>query len=299
MNTIPLLQPGDTVAIVAPAKAIEAELVDVARRFFESRGFTVTVSAHCTGNHHYFSGTRQERLDDFAWALQNPDIKAIICARGGYGCVQLVDDLPWDVLNIQPKWVVGFSDVTVFHSRLSIVDFPSIHATMPLNYSVNTQPSLDTLLQALTSPSYSVSALPHPNNIDGSAAGTLIGGNLSVLYSLLGTNDEMDYREKILFIEDLAEHLYAIDRMLYAFRKAGIFNRISGLVVGGMTDLKDTAVPFGSSVEEIILSHCSEAGIPVAFGFPSGHQDHNLALRFGNNVSFSVDYTGAHLHFGQ
>lgn len=294
----PFLVSGDLILITAPAKAIESEQVLFAKEFLTKAGFRVEISANCLGNHHYFSGTVDERLADFQWALSHPEAKAIVCARGGYGCVQLVDNLDWTFFSKNPKWVVGFSDVTVFHQRLHLIEMASIHGTMPLNFQTNTSEALNSLLSALSSPSYSLSVPKHHSNIPGETEGLLIGGNLSILYSLIGTNDQVDYSGRILFIEDVGEHLYALDRMLYAFKKAGILEQLAGLIVGGMTDMKDTAVPFGMSLEDLILAHFGGLDIPVCFQFPAGHLDDNRALRFGDYVHLRVGAAGVELTFG-
>jgi len=294
----PFLNEGDLIVIVAPAKAIEKEHVEFAHAFFVKQGFRVEIGPHCLREYHYFSGTIAERQKDMQWALNHPEAKAIVCARGGYGCVQIVDNLDWTPFSNNPKWIVGFSDVTVFHQRLHLLGLPSIHGSMPLNFSTNTKYALSSLIQALTLPSYLLKAAPHPKNVHGHAKGQLIGGNLSILFSLLGTNDQVEYEGRILFIEDLSEHLYALDRMLYAFKKAGILGQLAGLIVGGMTNMKDTDVPFGMSLEEIILEHVGHLDIPIVFNFPSGHIDDNLALRFGEEVLLNVGATQVELTFG-
>jgi muramoyltetrapeptide carboxypeptidase len=285
---IPALKKGDTIAIVAPAKAIEKEYIDFAVDFFEQQGYKVLVGKNCLNQHHYFAGTDEERLSDFQEALDNPEIKAIICARGGYGCVRIVDDIQWASLLNHPKWIVGFSDVTVFHQRINILCLPSIHGTMPLNFKENSTESLSTLLQHLEGNHQAISIPSHPMNIEGIAEGILIGGNLSILFSLLGTDDEVNFQDTILFIEDLAEQLYHLDRMLFAFKKAGILGQIKGLIVGGMTDMKDTAIPFGKSLEEIIIEHIKPYNIPLVFGFPAGHINDNRALVFGKKIKLEV-----------
>ena len=260
-------------------------------------GYRVEISNHCLGNHHYFSGTQEERLNDFQWALDHPEAKAIMCARGGYGCLHLVDELDWSGFQRRPKWIIGFSDITVFHQRIHRINSCSIHGTMPLNISENSPQALESLLKSIGGGPYSINSPHHPSNVYGTARGTLIGGNLSLIYALLGTNDQIDYTNRILFIEDVGEHLYAIDRMFYALRKADVLSKIRGLIVGGMTDLKDTTVPFGKSLEELILHHLKALDIPVCFNFPAGHLADNRALRFGDHVLFSVGSNGAHLDF--
>jgi muramoyltetrapeptide carboxypeptidase len=196
----------------------------------------------------------------------------------------------------EPKWMVGFSDVTVFHQHLQRFNLPSIHGSMVLNFKDNSHEALNTLLMALKGESFSVAATSNFNK-SGSAEGTIVGGNLSIVYSLIGTNNQPDYSDKILFVEDLAEHLYHIDRMFYALNKSGILDKISGLVVGGMTELEDTATPFGMSVEEIILAHFQYRNIPIAFGFPAGHLNDNRALILGKKVRFNVEGTTSELRF--
>ena len=296
MNVPQPLVAGDLIYITAPAKAIEKEHVDFAVSFFENAGFKVLVSKNCLGQHHYFSGTDEERLEDLQYGIDHPEVKAIVCARGGYGCVRIVDRIQWASMLREPKWMVGFSDVTVFHQHLQRFNLPSIHGSMVLNFKDNTQEALTTLLSALKGESFSLSATSTQNK-PGQAEGTLIGGNLSIVYSLIGTNNQPDYSDKILFVEDLAEHLYHIDRMFYALNKSGILDKISGLVVGGMTDLEDTATPFGMSVEEIILAHFQFRNIPIAFGFPAGHLNDNRALILGKKVRFNVEGTTSELHF--
>ena len=296
MNVPQPLVAGDLIYITAPAKAIEKEHVDFAVSFFENAGFKVLVSKNCLGQHHYFSGTDEERLEDLQYGIDHPEVKAIVCARGGYGCVRIVDRIQWASMLREPKWMVGFSDVTVFHQHLQRFNLPSIHGSMVLNFKDNTQEALTTLLSALKGESFSLSATSIHNK-PGQAEGTLIGGNLSIVYSLIGTNNQPDYSDKILFVEDLAEHLYHIDRMFYALNKSGILDKISGLVVGGMTDLEDTATPFGMSVEEIILAHFQFRNIPIAFGFPAGHLNDNRALILGKKVRFNVEGTTSELRF--
>ncbi|MCE3296697.1 MAG: hypothetical protein K0R65_2411 [Crocinitomicaceae bacterium] len=285
---IPYLQPGDLVKIVSPAKGIEPALVFAAKEFLEEQGFQVELGEFCVGKYNYFSGTDEERTKDFQDALDNPEVKAIICARGGYGCVRIVDLLNWAAFIRGPKWIVGFSDVTVFHQRIQQYGFPSIHATMPLNYKSNSSESLQTLIDSMTGKLEQITIPGNELNIRGEAKGRLLGGNLSILYSLIGTDDQPDYNGSILFIEDLAEQLYHIDRMFYTLQKSGIINQIKGLIVGGFTDLKDTENPFGKTYEQVILDHCSYRNFPIVFDFPAGHIDDNRALILGREVTLKV-----------
>jgi muramoyltetrapeptide carboxypeptidase len=291
------LLPGDCIYLLAPAKAIELEHVAFAKDFFEQNGYHVRIGKHCTGQHHYFSGTDEERAADLQEALDDLHVKAIICCRGGYGAVRIVDRVQWAGFLRDPKWIVGFSDVTVFHQRIQRYGLPSIHATMPLNFKTNTTEALETLLAALRGELYELSALSCKHNMMGEAKGELIGGNLSIVYSLLGSDDQPEYHGKILFLEDLAEHLYHIDRMFFALAKAGILKKLAGVVIGGMTDLEDTAIPFGASVEELIREHFKFINIPLAFNFPAGHINDNRALIFGQEVNLVVDQNGSTLRW--
>jgi muramoyltetrapeptide carboxypeptidase len=292
MTTIPYLQPGDLIYITAPAKAIEHEHVFFAKDLLEKKGFKVKISVHCLGQFNYFSGTDEERTADFQAGMDDPEVKAILCARGGYGCVRIVDQLNWAGMLRQPKWIIGFSDITVFHHRMQKFNLPSIHGSVVLNFKDNSQEALTTMVDALTGTLTEITATPHTNNQFGNATGKLIGGNLSIVYSLLGTNDALDFTDSILFIEDLAEHLYHIDRMIFALEKAGALSKIKGLIVGGMTDLEDTTIPFGSSIEEIILRPFEYRKIPIAFDFPAGHINDNRALVLGANYQLDVSENG-------
>jgi len=283
------LDKGATIRIVAPAKAIEEKYVVFARETLEKNGFNVQVADHCLGQYHYFSGSVSERLTDFQQALNDPSVDAILCARGGYGSVQLVDKLDWSMFMEKPKWIIGFSDITVFHQRLATMQIGSMHATMPLNFKENSPEAIDTLLFSLMNSKQATVSIPGSvKNRSGETEGVLLGGNASIVYSMLGTNDHPDYKGSILFLEDLAEQLYHIDRIFHALEKSGVLKQINGLIIGGMTDLKDTLVPFGQTLEEIILGHVAHYQIPVLFNFPAGHIDDNRALVFGDQVKLTV-----------
>lgn len=283
------LQKGDLIYITAPAKAIEPEYVIFAQNYLEKQGFRVEISPNCLGNHNYFSGTDQERLSDLQQGIDHPEVKAILCARGGYGCVRIVDLLQWANMLREPKWLIGFSDVTVFHHRLFKLGVQSIHGTMPLNFKTNSAAALQTLHDSITGkkPNLIWNATSH--NRYGKANGKLIGGNLSIIYSLIATNDAYYFEGNILFLEDLSEQIYHLDRMFFALKKSGILDRISGLIIGGMTDMKDTAVPFGMTIEELILQHFVFTKIPIAFDAPIGHIEDNQAVIVGAEVELSVE----------
>lgn len=288
------IKKGDTIAIVAPAKAISAELIAEAKRFWEEAGFKVKLGKHIAGEHHYFSGTDAERLQDFQAALDDDEVKAIVCARGGYGCVRIVDRLNWSVMVDSPKWVIGFSDVTIFLQHLNCMGVIGVHGTMPLNYSSNTDLALQSVL-ALTTGQKMEYTWTSENCQEGEASGVLLGGNLAVLTGLVHTNSMPDYNGAILFVEEVGEHLYAIDRMFYTLAKSGVLDKIKGLIVGSFSSIKDTEIPFGKTLSEIILEHFKYRNIPVAFDFPAGHCDDNRALMMGDHVSFTSSKEGCFL----
>ncbi len=282
------LKKGSKIRIVAPAKTIEENAVLFAKKKLEERGYIVEISQNCFGQHHFFSGTVEERLIDFQNALDDPSIDAILCARGGYGSVQILDLLQWASFLRNPKWIIGYSDITYFHSRVNVLKQKSIHGTVPLNFENNTFEAIDSLFNALEGKKNIYSFPCNPYNQLGTVKGEVVGGNLSILYALLGTDDQIDYSDKILFFEDLAEPLYSIDRMMHAFRKAGVFNKIIGLIVGGMTNLKDSEPPYGSNYKEIIKSHFKYNNIPICFDFPAGHFEDNRTIVLGKNAELNI-----------
>ncbi len=280
------LKKGDTVAIVSPARAIEREKVEPAIRFLENHGFEVRLSKHVFDVHHQMAGTDEEKVADIQACINDPEVRAIISTRGGYGCVRVIDQLDLKPLAEQKKWFVGYSDVTVFHSHIHThFGTPTLHGTMPVNISdePTSEESISnqTLIDGLMGKELCYPLPSHDLNREGNANGLLVGGNLSMLYSLCGSASDIDTAGKILFIEDLDEYLYHVDRMLMNMKRTGKLENLAALVVGGMSDMNDNAVPFGKTAEEIIVEHTAEFDYPVYFGFEAGHQKPNRALRFG------------------
>lgn len=294
---IPYLKEGDLIFITAPAKAIDYDLIENAINYFERKGFRVKIAKHCCDQYNYFSGSLAQRTSDFQDGINDSEVKAIVCARGGYGSVQIIDHLQWAAFLKEPKWIVGFSDITYFHQKIAKYGIKSIHGTMPLNFKENSSLALDTLIGSLKGDLPEFTIKSNPLNKLGETQGKLIGGNLSIIYANIGTDDKPSYDGCILFIEDLCEQLYHIDRMFNALRKAGILSRIKGLIIGGMTDLKDTSKPFGMTYEEIILSYLKYEKIPVCFDFPSGHIDDNRALILGNQIKFDVQKSQVKINY--
>lgn len=288
-KSLPSLQTGDLIRIVAPAKAIEESCVLFAKSFLEDQGFRVKIGRHTLGRFSYLSGTDAERMHDLQEALDDPECKAILCARGGYGSIRIVDKINWAGFIREPKWLIGFSDITIFHNHIQALGFPSLHATMPLNFAQNSSMALNSLVDAIRGNSLRYS-YEHGSGYHqkGKAEGTLVGGNLAVLHALLGTPKAPEFRDAILFIEEIGEYLYALDRMLYSLELAGVFDKISGLIIGGMSNISDTKPPLGYTLEEIIKEKTWFRGIPVCMNFPAGHINDNRALILGSRASLHV-----------
>jgi len=284
----PSLIKGDAIGLVAPARQVSEAEMQAAINIFKQRGYRPVVGQHLYDAEHQFAGSDDVRTADMQQMIENPEIKAIVAARGGYGCVRLVDKLNFDPLLACPKWLVGYSDLTVFHSHFSRIGLQSLHASMPINFAENSPESLQSLFDAMEGQTIHYQWPTASLNRSGKAVGPLVGGNLSVLYSLLGSRSFPDTRNCILFLEDLDEYLYHIDRMMMALKRAGALQNLSGLIVGGLHKMHDNNIPFGKSAEEIIHQAVDEYGFPVAFGFPAGHQTDNRALVLGAEVKMSV-----------
>jgi muramoyltetrapeptide carboxypeptidase len=277
------------IRLVSPAKHIAEEAVDFAVKFLLDNGFEVEVGAHVLGKHNYFSGTLEERVSDFQVALDDPTVDVILCTRGGYGCVQLIDELDFSGFMAHPKLIIGYSDVTVFHEHISkVFNLSTVHGTAPLNFSENSIEALTSFVNVINGKVNRYELEAHQLNVTGVISAPMTGGNLAIIYSMLGTNSEADYTGKILFIEEVGEAVYSIDRMFYALKKAGKLDQIAGLMVGGMTNIKDSEIPYGCSVEEVIHQHIAPLNIPLCFNFPAGHIDDNRALIIGKKATLSV-----------
>ena len=299
MKTPPYLQKGDSIAIVAPARSVIIEEMLPAITLFEEWGLKVVLSKHLFAVQNQFAGTEEERAEDFQTMLDDDEIKAIICARGGYGVVRIIDLLNFDHFIQQPKWIVGYSDVTVLHSHIhSCFSIETLHATMPINVYANPNyESTESLYDALFGKPLTYQIPTASNSRVGEGKGELIGGNLSILYSLSATDSDIDTTGKILFIEDLDEYLYHIDRMIQNLKRSVKLNHLSGLIIGGLTEMRDNTIPFGETAEEIITNAIAEYNYPVCFGFPAGHGDDNRALIFGREVSLTVTKETSELTF--
>jgi len=280
----PYLKPGDTIGITCPAGYMCRPDIQPAMDLLQSWGYRVRVGNTIDAQDYTFAGSDDQRAADLQDMLDDDGINAILFGRGGYGTVRIIDRINFNRFYLKPKWLVGYSDITVLHSHIQTqMHIPTLHAEMCIDllYGTLDQSALS-LQRALTGEKLSYQFAPHPLNRIGQSIGLLVGGNLSLLVSVTGSASELGTYGKILFIEDVDEYLYNIDRMMYTLARAAKLDHLSGLVVGGFTRTKeDETIPFGQTPEEIIADKLKSSGYPVCFGFPAGHQPDNYALKLG------------------
>ncbi len=284
----PLLKKGDTIAILAPAGILKNKeaVIEKATTIAKSWGLHVVLGKHLFTQNNHFAGTDAQRTEDFQKALDNQTIKAIWTARGGYGSVRILDKLDFTMFKKHPKWIIGYSDITAFHSHIHNLGFASLHATMPINFETEKDISitLETLKNALFGGPFGYKIPASEYNRLGTTSGVLVGGNLSILASMLSSKSEISTDHKILFIEEIGEYKYSIDRMLQSLKRAGYFENCKGLIVGDISNIKTNNPTWGTSVEELILDVVKEYHFPVIFDFPAGHEPINKAIVFGRKV---------------
>ena len=286
----PALKQGDKVAIVATARYVDSTALDFAEQMFKSWELNPVRGENLLQQEHNFAGSDQQRKADLQWAFDDPTIKAIFCFRGGYGSVRIVDELDNTILKNTLKWVIGFSDITALHNYMnSQCNSASLHATMPINYKENSSSALLSIKEFLFHQKINYTIDASSNNVLGKCNAPIVGGNLAILQSLSGTLYDIDTKGKILFIEDVDEYYYNIDRMLWTLKLSGKLSQLSGLIVGGFTNLKDNDTPFGKSIEEIVLEKVREFNYPVCFNFPAGHFNNNCAIPLGVSAELSVE----------
>lgn len=291
MITPPFLNKNDTIGIVAPAGRIPEKKITRAVKIFNDWGLKVELGRNIFKRKNTFAGNDKQRKDDFQNVIDREDIKAVICARGGYGTLRIINKIDFEKFRQSPKWIVGFSDITVIHSYLQKkVKCESIHSVMPGNFPENDveSKSLNSLKNILFGGKAEYGINSHSLNRPGETEGVLIGGNLSVLYSMQGTNLEIDTNDKILFIEDVNEYLYHIDRMISNFKLSGKLDNLRGLIIGQMSKMKDSPVAFGESAYEILHRAVEEYNYPVIFNFPAGHIKTNMAIILGRRIKMSA-----------
>lgn len=292
MITPPYLRKGDKIAVVSPARKITPEEAANAIRVFRSWGLEVVEGDHLYAACHQFAGSDEQRSADLQKALDDPSIKAIICSRGGYGIVRIIDRLDFSGFLQHPKWIAGYSDATVLHSHIHRHHgVETLHAVMPVNFmdKCESNPSVVTLKKALFGKLSGYRLPVSPACRSGIAEGELVGGNLSILYSLTNTRSDISTAGKILFLEDVDEYLYHIDRMMMNLKRSGMLEGLAGLIVGGMTRMHDNQETYGKSAYEIIADAVGDYSFPVFYGFPAGHQEDNRALILGRRITMHVD----------
>jgi muramoyltetrapeptide carboxypeptidase len=293
----PYLQPGDTIGIVCPAGYMPAATAQTCVEVLNQWGYKVLLGTTVGGSSAtYFSGNDEERRMDLQRMLDDSSVRAILCGRGGYGTGRIIDQLDFTAFKAQPKWVIGYSDITILHSHIHR-QFGIITLHAPMAAAFNNEgwkneyvQSMREALQGITS---ACAGPEHPFNRPGLATGQLVGGNLALLAHLVGTPSDVDTEGKILFIEDVGEQLYNIDRMLYQYKRSGKLDRLAGLIVGGFTECKDTDRPFGQNAQEIIRDIVAPYTYPVCFDFPVSHTERNYALKVGATYELKVDSTGS------
>ena len=295
----PKLNTGDTVGIVAPARKISPAQVDAAVTTLEQWGLRPRLAKNIfSSGHSYLAGKDDERREDFQNMIDDPEVKAIFCARGGYGSTRIIEAIDFEPLRKAPKWVIGFSDITAFHLRLESMGIASIHGTMPIFFSQpEARDSVESLRTVLFTGSCEVSFEPEPSNRPGRAFAGVVGGNLSLLVDSLNTPSEPDTKNKILIIEEVDEYFYKLDRMFTQLRRTGKLKDLAALIVGHLSEMRNSDLAFGETAAEIVLHAVRDYAYPVAFSFPSGHRNPNLAWIHGAPAAVDVSLTGVSLSY--
>ncbi|MGK2860858.1 MAG: S66 peptidase family protein [Chitinophagaceae bacterium] len=293
IKTPPYLKKGDTIGIICPAGYMAMEKVAECIRVLQDEwGYNVKLGTTLGGDSAtYFSGTDEERLNDFQQMLDDDEVQAVMCARGGYGMGRIIDQINFKKFKKQPKWIIGYSDITVLHTHLySNYYISSLHAPMAaaFNDAGYLNKYVQSLKNALEGKWAKYSCEPHELNRTGEAIGELVGGNLALLANVVGTDSDLKTRGRILFIEDIGEYFYNVDRMFYQLKRSGKLSKLAGLIIGGFTDMKDTDRPFGEQVYELIHEVVKEYNYPVCFGFPVSHDKENYALKIGAGYKLKV-----------
>jgi muramoyltetrapeptide carboxypeptidase len=290
MHLLPsYLKKGDLILIIATARKTSPQLIEPAIDILINWGLQVETGANLYKVQNQFAGSDEERASDLQWAINHPKAKAVLFSGGGYGSLRIIDRVKFGKINKYPKWFIGYSDVTVIHNRLNHLGIASVHGTMAFQFTKN-HAATQTLRNQLFGKKIKYRLGAHLLNRKGKAQAEMVGGNLSLLYAVSGSIDDLNTKNKILFIEDLDEYLYHIDRMMLQLKRSGKLKHLKGLIVGGMSEMKDNQVPFGKSAEEIILDAVKEYRYPVCFNFSAGHVDNNFALCLGMKATLTVSH---------
>jgi muramoyltetrapeptide carboxypeptidase len=290
MQKIPLLSKGDKVAILAPASPPKSSDWMLGVQVLVDWGLDVVFAPNHLEKHFGLAGTDEQRRQDLQWALDDPSIKAIFPIRGGYGCSRIIDSLDFAIFKQQPKWIIGFSDITALLLHVENMGFPSIHGPMPHNFlQIGGEAALENLHALLFKGQLAIQTSPNQLNRQGICSGEIIGGNLSLIVHLIGTSSFPDLKGKILLIEEVGERLYHVDRMLLQLKRAGALSNLSGLIVGGFTDCEEAPLEIGKNANELILEHTEDYSYPIAFDFPSGHIPNNQPVLMGIKSNLMIN----------
>ena len=287
------LKSGDTIAIIAPSGVLNNrnQAIENAKKLIVEWGLVPIIGKNIYKKNYHFAGNDKQRLDDLQWAFDHKNIKAIWCARGGYGSIRIIDQLSFDQFKKYPKWLIGYSDITVLHNKLNNLGFETIHGMMAVNMEEN-QKEINESIESLKNCLFGELKSYHINNNKynriGKSSGILVGGNLTLLVAQLGSSSEIDTKDKILFIEEIGEYKYHIDRMLQSLKRAGFFDNCNGVLIGDMSEIKINSPSWGSSVNELIYDVLKPYKFPISFGIQSGHLKHNESLIFGRNIDLDV-----------
>lgn len=299
------LTDNDSIGIVSTARFITKKELQPAIDFLNQLGLNVVTGKNLFNRNNQFAGNDQERLEDFQYMIDNPKIKAILCARGGYGTVRIIDHLDFTLFLGNPKWIIGYSDVTVIHNHINqLLQIPTIHASMPINFPTNTRNTMDAFGETIKGERKEYTVHANVKRI-GKTKSEIIGGNLSIIYSLMGSKSQIKTDGKILFIEDIDEMLYHIDRMMIALDRANMLSNLTGLIVGGMTNMRDNTKVFGFSTdngygqtaEQIIWHYVKDFDYPICFAYPAGHQKKNLPLILGMECNVDFQKNSVHIDY--
>lgn len=291
----PYLKKGDTIAITCPAGYMAKEKAATCISVLQSWGYEVMLGKTLgSSSKNYFSGTDEARRDELQALLDEPSVKAILCGRGGYGVGRIIDELDFTAFKQSPKWLIGFSDITVLHNHIHKVGIASLHAPMAAAFNDNGYKNkyVQSLKDALVGKKANYTCAAHKYNKVGKTTGQLVGGNLSLFTHLIGTDSDIDTTGTILFLEDIGEYLYNVDRMLHQLKRTGKLKNLAGLIIGGFTDNKDTERPFGKKVHDIIRDIIAEYNYPVCYKFPVSHEKENYALKVGVEYALSINNGG-------
>lgn len=300
----PYLKIGDSVAIVAPSGILKNRKheVSMAKALLESWGLKVVIGKHVFNQANHFAGTDNERCEDFQEALDNPNIKAIWAARGGYGTVRILDKLDYTTFLKAPKWVIGYSDITALHNQINTLGVESLHALMAVSLAEEPseiKTSIATFKSTLFGNPLAYTLKGSKHNKTGASSGQLVGGNLTLLHTMLGSDTSLDMTGKILFIEEIGEYAYHIDRMLQSLKRAGYFENCKGIVVGDMSKIRKNTTPWGKPIQQLILDVVAEYDFPVAFNMPAGHENDNRTLILGRTIQLKVSKESSTIQFDE